>query len=93
MHASHGGVQHLLIWPCNRKSAMSTLQVGQAFMTFRSRMVLLPPAACRAGTAAAVACKESHTSVFLAGLLLGCQQTYHFMYTYTMCPVLFLLSC
>ena len=62
MHASHGGVQHLLIWPCDRKSAMSTLQVGQAFMTLRSRMVLLPPAACRAGTAAAVACKESHTS-------------------------------
>ena len=30
---------HLLIWPCARKSAMSALQVGQGFMTLRSRMV------------------------------------------------------
>jgi len=29
---------HLLIWPCARKSAMSILQVGQGFMTLRSRM-------------------------------------------------------
>ena len=56
---------------------MSTLQVGQAFMTFRSRMVLLPPAACRAGTAAAVACEESQLFVFFAGLLLAFEQMHH----------------
>ena len=70
---------------------MSTLQVGQAFRTFRSRMALLPPAACRAGTAAAVACKESQPSVFSAGLLLACEQMHHS--TGTWIPVvLFLLS-
>ena len=80
-------MRHLLIWPCKRKSAMSTLQVGQAFRTFRSRMALLPPAACRTGTAAAVACKQSQLSVASAGQLLACKQKHHSTCTRATWPI------
>ena len=50
---------------------MSTLQVGQAFMTFRSRMVLLPTDPCRTGSAAALACKDCQLVYALQWLLLA----------------------
>ena len=60
---------HLLIWPCARKSAMSTLQVGQGFMTLRSRMAR--PVATGLSGAALLACVMHELVSLLPRAVLG----------------------